>query len=590
MRQLVNASEAGVGNANAATVTVTQEHAREGKREFSKFVPALLGASLYLLNNLDVLHGLLAPPAGYVPLGIQRNSDIAIYLTWLHGFVKGWLMPNYNAPWSTPAEFTSPGLMPVWILQRVLHVSPVAALQIFSLIGYIFVAYALAFAYKMFCQTRSQAIWALLIALACVPLDSLPLIANLFGKGAQYGAATGRVHFLTLSDGFFRGLVTWPFITYGTGFQILSMGLLARYIKSSEQRWMTWLTFTCFISTFLHPFEIFVTASTVAIVLVRHSGFTAKTWKSFVWICLAAGLGVAPYAIQTLHSAWVREVAQANSITITPALLMGVVGAPATVVLILLLFGLPEKRGDEVLIVKTWVVVTLVLFFVPGLPFALHFLDGSFAAIGLLLVWQVEELLARRPQVAKPVVQFVAVPILFWCLLPHAIFRAQAWDSGVDPQNEQFAYDTCTTFHGTCLRPTAIAPAAEAATVQWLRENASPDDLVLATEDASPWMAEAPVHSFASHWLFSLLWPSPNYRNVRTAFYSGSLTVPQGHEFLAIIGARFIVVPDGSPARQYLDIALQRARLYTWTIYEVPGAHMKPYHDPQVLALGGSAH
>jgi len=588
MSQQLSAPEDSVVTPNAAAVK--QNGAAGWKRVLIVLIPGAFGTGLYTLNNLDVLHAMIAPPAGYVPLGIQRNSDIAIYLTWLYGFAKGWLLPNFNAPWTTPAEFTAPGLIPVALMQRALGVSPVVALQIFSWIGYLFVAYALAFLYKTFCQTRRQALWALLIAAACVPFDSLPLISQLLGNSAQYGAATGRVHLLTLSDGFFRGLVTWPFLTYGTGFQVLSMGLLGRYIKTAEQRWMSWLTLTCLISTLLHPFEIFVTVTTVSIVLLRHSGFTHKNLRSFGLICLAAGVGVSPYAIQTLHSSWIHEVAGANSINITPALLMGVVGAPAILVILLFLFGLPENRSDETVIVKTWFLSSVVLFFVPGMPFALHFLDGSFFAIGLLLVAQIQELLARRPQVVKPLLQFVAVPLLIWSLLPHAIVRAQAWESGIDTQNEQFAYDSCTTFHGTCLRPTALAPAAEVATVQWLREHASPNDLVLATEDASPWMAEAPVHSFASHWLFSLLWPYPNYRTVRTAFFSGGLSTNQGHELLEIIGARLVVVPDGSPARQYLDIAVQRARFGTWTIYEVPGAHMKPYHDARILALGGSAH
>jgi hypothetical protein len=579
-----NASETSVADVSAPVV--------EPKPPFDlrtflpRLMPAFLGTILYVLNNLDVLHGLIAPPPGYVPMGIQRNSDIAIYITWLYGYAKGWLLPNYNAPWITPSDFVNPGLVPVSLLQRALGVSPVAGLQIFSFFGYICVAYALAFAYKSLCKTRQQALWAVLIAIACVPFDSLPLISHLLGGSAQYGAATGRVHFLTLADGFFRGLVTWPFITYGTGFQILSMGLLARYVKTAEQRWMNWLILNCLLSTLLHPFEIFVTSSTAAIVLIRQSGFTRRNLTNLALIAAAAGVGIAPYAIQTLRSQWMHEVANANSITLAPALLLGIVGLPAILVVALTLFGLPQSTSDETLIVKIWFWASLVMFFVPGLPFALHFLDGSFIAIGLLLMMQMEELHARRPDVVRPLVQFVGVPLLVWSLLPHGIYRVQAWDAGVDTMNEQFAFDTCTTFHGTCLRPTAIAPAAEADTIRWLRANANPNDLVLATEDASPWMAEAPVHSFASHWLFSLLWPYPNYRAVRNAFFAGTLSPEQAHELLAMIGARFVIVPDGSSAGRYLDIGTQRVRLGTWTIYEVPGAKMKSYHDPAILDLG----
>ena len=579
MSQIVNTAEEVSGRVRAESPK--KSAGISGRSLMRKLLPGLFGAGLYVLNNLDVLHGFIAPPAGYLPMGVQRNSDIAIYLTWLYGYGKGWLLPNYSAPWTTPAQFVAPGLLPTAMLQRVLHVSPVAALQIFSLLGYLFVAYALAFACREFCQTRNQKILAVLIALACVPMDALPLVARLFGAGG------GRVHFLTLSDGFFRGLVTWPLITWGTGFQALCMGLLARYVKTVQRKWVFCLALACVCSTLLHPFEIFVTVTVVAIVFTRKFGISSESARDFAVICAAAGIGLFPYVFQTLRSAWMHEVANANSIVLSPAALTNVIGLPVLVALVLLLFGVPGSRSDEAVILKTWLLCSLGLFFVPGLPFALHVLDGSFIAIGLLLVMQIEELLARGPRMAKPILLYVGVPVLVWSLLPHAIVRAQAWDAGIATQNVQFPFDTCTTFHGPCLQPTAIAPAAEVATTEWLRQNANPEDLVLATEDAAPWVAQAPVHSFASHWLFSLLWQNPNYRNVRNAFFSGALTPSQGHSLLELIGARFVVVPEGSPAGQYLTSAMQRARFGTWTIYELPGARMKPFHDAGIVALGG---
>lgn len=558
-------------------------------RRLSLLFPGLLGALLYVLNNLDVLHGLMAAPPGYAPLGIQRNADIAIYITWLRGYGKGWFLPNYSAPWATSPDFIAPGLIPVALLQKAFSLNPILALQIFSFVGYIFVAYAVAFAYQTFCKTRKLALWCLLVALACVPVGALPILSYLLREFAQYGDTTGRVQFMTLSDGFFRGLVSWPFITYGSGFQIVSMSLLARYVQTSERRWFHWLTLFCLVSTLMHPFEIFLTTTVVAIVLLRKFGVTADALKNVGAICLAMAIGIAPYALQSLRSTWVHEVANANRISITPALLMGVIGIPAIVAVVLLLLGFPTTRSNEIAILRTWFVCSLLLFFVPGIPFSLHVLDGSFIAIGLLLVLQVQDLLALRPHLAKPLVAYVAVPLLLWSFIPHIVFRAQAWSAGVAAQNEQFAYDSCTTFHGTCLRPTAIEPLAESATIKWLGENANPDDLVLATDDASPWIATAPVHSFASHWLFSLLWPYPNYRVLRNSFFSGTLTPAQGRQFLQILGARFVVVPDGSRAKQYLDNAVERTRYYSWTIYEIPGAHMKPYHDPALLALGGGA-
>src|SRR5260370_18105968 len=232
----------------------TGPNAVDWKSFLARILPGLLGSLLYLMNNLDVIHGLIAPPAGYVPLGGQRNADIAQYLTWLQGLGRGWLLPNYHAAWSTPPGFTVAALIPVSILERSLSLSPILALQLFSLAGYIFGAYAVAFAYKTFCETYRQAFWSLLLAFSCVPVSSLYGVSHLLGNRSQYGEALGRIQFMIVSDGFLRGLTTWPFQTWGVGTQVLAMALLARYCDSRERRWLGWLALVCLVSALIHPF------------------------------------------------------------------------------------------------------------------------------------------------------------------------------------------------------------------------------------------------------------------------------------------------------------------------------------------------
>src|SRR5260370_17191898 len=91
----------------------TGPNAVDWKSFLARILPGLLGSLLYLMNNLDVIHGLIAPPAGYVPLGVQRNPDIAQYLTWLQGLGMGWLLPNYPPASPTPPPLTSAALLPV---------------------------------------------------------------------------------------------------------------------------------------------------------------------------------------------------------------------------------------------------------------------------------------------------------------------------------------------------------------------------------------------------------------------------------------------------------------------------------------------
>ena len=548
----------------------TRGPGRKAFLAYSKLIPALLGTILYLLNNLDVIHSLLFSPAGYVPLGVQRNNDIAMYLTWLNGFSRAWLIPNFHAAWYTPHDFVVLPLIPVSAMQRSLSLSPAWAFQTFSLFAYVFTAYAVAFALKTFCESRRQATAALLLAFACVPVSSLPFV-HLLGHHKSPEDIPGRFAFLTVSDGFFHGLITMPLMTLGTGFQVLSMALLARYSESRERRWLGWLALTCFFSALVHPFEIVVTVVTAGVVLLRRFDFQGV--RSALLIAIAGGAGLAPHILQTLRVPWVHEVAELNRATlgVTPGVLFVMVGLPAMFVMALLFLGLPHNPKGKFLVLQMWCVVGFVLVFAPSMPFPIHFLDGWFVVVGLLLTTQLRELACRWPAARLPAVRVAAVIFLGASLIPHVVFRLRAWDAPA-------------TGSDTFVAPSAaLAPLAEVHATEWLRDHASWDDLVLTNHDSAPWIAMAPTHSFASHWLCSLLMTHPNYSAVQNAFFAGTLSSVQGHEFLERFGFRFVFAPDGSPGLQYLDRAIPRAHFDNWSIYEIPGARMKPYHASDIV-------
>ncbi len=552
---------------------------RNGVRKpLGKLVPAILGSTLFLLNNLGVIHALVASPAGYSPLGVQRSNDVAQYLTWLGGLKTGWILPNYHAPWLTPPGLIVPGLFPVAVLERLFSVKQVVALQLFSLGGYVAAAYALAFAYRTFFKTPKQAFRAFLISLTCVPLASLPGVFKLFQNVhwalPVLGNSAGANEFIIVSEGLFHGLITWPFLTYGTCGQVLAMSLLARYGCSRELRWFRWLAVVCFLAALIHPFEIFVTVPVAVIVLLQEAEPIAHRLARISIILAAAGAGLFPYLIQSFCVPWLDEVTTANrpNLYIPPAYLLAALGVPTILVVLLLLFGLPKSQNRDVLVLKTWFVSTLLVFYVPGLPFALHLLDGVFIAIGMLLAIQVQELLESQPILAQPVLRFLILIVVIWMVFPHVLFRAQCWRDGTAISKIKFA--------------SAIAPNDEFAALEWLRKNAGPSDLVLASEQTAPWVATAPVHSFASHWLFSSSQTRPGDAELRALFFEGRLPSERAHELLETLGVRFVVVPDGSGARSYLENATVRAHFNSTAIYELPGAHMKNYGDSRIVQLG----
>ena len=528
---------------------------------------------------------MFAAPSGYIPFGLPRDMDVAQYLTWIAGLQKNWLLPNYHAAWTTAPGLFVPGLYSLVFLKRVLSLNAVTAFHLFNLAAYICAAYALVFAYKTFCENRKQALWAFPIALACVPLASLPGLNNLLLElphgQAVFGTSGGLVEFATVSDGFLHGLTTWPLITFGTCLLVFGIALLARYCQSHERLWLRWLGAVCFVSALIHPFEVFVIVAVATIVLLREGGPFARTFARLGFVFLPAAAGLFPYVLESERFAWVREISLANCPmpTVQPSRLLAAIGLPALVALILLLFGYPKGPDSKTLVLKTWFVTSLVLFYLPGMPFQLHLLDGFFFCTGLLLFFQVKELISGRALV-RPATYLFTIIVFAWMLSPHVLFRVHAWRDGVDVSTGDVPrFDA------------AVAPADEPKMIAWLRDNASPSDLVLATENEAPWVATAPIHSFSSHRLFSQQPTRPGDALWRDAFYNGTLSAQAAQRFLEVLGARFVVVPDHSQAAQYLENATLRLRFGALSIYEIPGQHMRPYLDPGIVELGtGTIH
>ena len=552
--------------------SATERQSNRWQSFVHKVVPGILGAALYVLNNLNVLHAIIAPPPGYLPYGVQRHMDVGEYLCWLEALKTSWAIPNYHAPWITSPDFIMPAFMPLALLERLIPLSPVVALQLLSFVSYIFLAYVVAYACRSFCQTRAQALWSVLLAFCCVPLVCLPGVSHLFKLAVQ----EPWIKFLVVGDGFLHGLVTWPLVTLGTAFQVLSMSLLVRYANTPDRRRLGLLASLSFISALMHPFEIAVTLTVVAIVFVRQFGLGSKTFARLGLIAGAAGIGLSFHVFETLRVPWIHELSEANFLQIMPDMLFGIIGVPAIVVVALLLIGYPRRSNTESTVLKAWFLSSLVVFYLPGMPFGPHFLDGIFFAIGFLVVLQARELMEDKPAFLAPLIRACAVVLILGSVTVHVMLRREMWQGGIVPQEK-------------AGHLSAIAPKEEFATVQWLRQHASPDDMVLATRETAPWLATVPMHSFASHWLSSLLGTRPGFDAARAAFFTGTLPSNQAHQFLNTIGVRFVVVADGSPASGYMDNAQQAARIGSWTIYEIPGAHMKPYHDARILALGGSA-
>ncbi|MCC6861062.1 MAG: hypothetical protein IT158_21015 [Bryobacterales bacterium] len=532
-----------------------------------RLAPLVLAATLFVANDLAVLSGWWKTPPGYVPMGVNRTIDVAQYITWLQAFQHQALIPNHHLPWITEPALWNPYFLAVARLSRLAGIDLRAGFQFSRFLVYLFTAYALLYALRVFTDSRGQALAAFLVAVCAVPLRSLVLLPV-----HVFGIRTGPAFFLAArdfgeitSDGFLHCITENVLVTFGTGITLLCMALLGRYFQTRKMHYLRYAATGAFLSALLHPFEVvvIVAAGSLALLLARVDTLP-RTAAAVLLLAIPGALGTAPYAVLAFRHDWVRDLAEWNEWRPVPVdELLLALGLPSMLVLLFLVWR-PRLAQFSDLLLQCWFVVALAGVYVPGLPFQRHFLDGVLYAAGLLLVRQSVQIAPlMRFLLGKPHIAFAGLGAVFLLsLAAHAAFRLQAFRDGyaIKPR---FMYSS-------------VAPVDEVAAIEWLRRNARSDQLVLAPHENAPWFATVPMHSFASHPKSGMA----EYRKhveLARAFYAGTLEHETARRLLSDLGVRYVVVPNGSRALRYLSDSLLRIRFNELAIHEFPENSMRPY-------------
>ena len=190
-------------------------------------------------------------------------------------------------------------------------------------------------------------------------------------------------------------------------------------------------------------------------------------------------------------------------------------------------------------------------------------LDGFHYAAGLLLVRQASHS-ALLDRVRAHIPRLTVAAFAVWCLVSLAPYSAFYWQSLQEGNDIEPARLFST-----------VAPSDEQAAIAWFQQHAQPDQLVLAPLDMAPWFATVPMHSFASHYLFSLTFAEQ--ASLTTAFYLGNLEPDAARQILKTYGVRYIVVPERSPAVRYIGADARSTSIGALTVYELDNNSMKPY-------------
>jgi hypothetical protein len=536
----------------------------EPPRKSRLLVSLGIACALFLLNNIGILSGWLAPPPGYEPDFFFRGGDLAQYVTWANGFRDLYLLPDYLAPWQTEARFFNFVVMLVGRLASWLHVDVRFVYLALQLGAYWLATYCFLWALQVFGYERRERIAAVCFTICSLPLTSVKLFVLLVTGRAGWRSLPGLQDFFWWSsDGFFHGIGGSALVSLGTGLVLLFYCLVGSYLKTGERRFLKAAGLTAFVSAFAHPFEIFAVGPAAALAIF----WTCEgKWKRAVGDVFVLGvpavLGVLPYVLLSMTTPWMHLAALKNRWTPEgPLRMLIILGLPSILALVLLVLR-PRMAAKSDALLQTSMMCVLVGVYVPFLPWSQHLLSGYYYMVGLLLARQVFQIPSlKRAWERWP--RLAGVGLAVWVLsgvTTYAVYVRQAYADGRDAENP--------------VTLSTVAPVEERLVIDWLRKNARPEQLVLAPPDLAPWLATVPMHSFAAHQLFSLTYGEQ--RRLSENFFDGRLSQEEAKQLLEGYGVRFVVLPKQSAAAGYLASGMERTVIGSLRIVELPGNEMKP--------------
>ncbi len=530
--------------------------------------PWLLGIGLYIFNNLAIFGGWLHAPSGFEPMFVPRAGDLAQYLTWIEGFKLAPLIPNYHAPWQTEARFFA--LLPWTIAQiaTLLGGRVLLAYHLVHLAGFVLASHVLLLVIRVFTYDRTQARAALLAVVLAVPLLSLAVlpVGILRATGVRgLPDLPGIGDFVWWSsDGFFHGIGGSLLVTFGTACALGAISTLGLYFRTQERRYLLYTCLIAFVSALVHPFEVVVIVGAGAsMLLLAHHGRMRRAWLEAGMLAASGAAGLLPVGVQVLTAPWLRDAASRNDwLPFNPVRMLAILGLPAILALVLLLRQ-PRAITPTDGLLRNWYLFTLVALYIPGIPWPQHLLDG-FHYVGALLFVRLAAnnawLTTMRRQHPR-IVTSIAAACLVLALSAYFAYGATSYADGARPE-------PLHTF-------TTVAPTAETQVIKWLRNSADTEDLVLAPQQHAPWLATIPMHSFASHFIFSLSYLSQV--ELSDAFFAGKLDQSAAEKLLTEYGIRYVVMPAGSPAGAYFDGKQPVVRFDDVSVYSLETGGMKPY-------------
>lgn len=507
------------------------------------FAALVLGAFVGAVNHVAVFSGMLGAPPGFAPAYVIRNLDIPQYLTWAALAKDYWLLPNFHAPWQTePALF-----QPMLQIVGKSGLAPLTAYYLLQGLLYWITAFALIQAFRTFCRSRREMMYAAIVMIGALPLKLVGwAVAKWVGAAApvQMGLAYGLIEYsYETADGFLRGGLSNSFtLTFGTAITLFSFTALAKYLRTGDRVQFRWLCACAFVGALFHPFEVFLVVAGAVFPL-----WSKRRAVDAVVLGVTGMAGVLPYLVQVVRSPWLRDASDLAQWQMTsPAWVILAFGLPALLICWLMAMRFRgESSDDDVL--QSWFLTTALLPMVPAVPVAIHLFDGFTYCLGFLLVRKAsqDKLFRRFGGRMRPLAWGWAGVSL--AVLATAYAQIFADGRKVEPE----------------LGRPAIIASDERRMLEWMGLHLRRDQVVLAPLEMAPWVATIPMIAMASHDVFSVSFDAQ--REAATRFFAGDSSV------LDRYGVRYVVSEKSLPMGE-----LRHRQGNLW-LYELPESPLRPY-------------
>jgi hypothetical protein len=506
------------------------------------------GIALWCINNAGILVAHWRPPAGTVPTWIPIEWDVAQHITWMNAMRNMLIIPNYHLPVITqPALFCMMTFLMAQFTRLGMGAAEVYAG--FQLILYMTAANCFLSCLRIFRIPRSWVLITILAAAASTPAS--------FGYVAWTAiASNSSPNTGVIADGLFNpGPIT---LTFGTVSMIVALLLLTRFVLTQQRKYLYAVGVTAAFSGICHPFEVFsIVTATVLTLALTSRGIWRNAFANSLFVVVPGLCSVLPYAYFALTVPWMTEITHYNRIQV-PDILHLVLqrGAPVILVFAAMLVGMRLRKTLDV-ILQCWFAAILFVLHVPRLPWATHATDGLGVIAALLAVRFLCELSARVSWFSAHQIVLKTISILL--IAPAVTGQIEYRYLGIrDGIRLVSAYGF-----------SAVTPDDEPDMIRWLKQNASDKDLVIAPTDEISWMlATAPVHTYASHWLFSGRYNEQ--ADLRGDFYKGSWKPEDARDFLRTNGITLAVIPDQSPVEPVVSGYQKAAQFRRFAIYRLP--------------------